>query len=84
MTTIVTHKIHNPHHEPTGESYAVVLRTAAGETRIPCWTLEEAQDIRDSVFDVGLTCRILGLPSYQAAAGFGAEGEAEGLPEITD
>jgi hypothetical protein len=74
---IVSHTIHNPHHEPTGETFAVLVKTALGETRIPCWTLAEAQDIRDSVFDVGLTCRILGLPMTLAVVSFddGDDGE---------
>lgn len=79
---ITTIKIHQPNHEPTGETYAVLVRTALGEVRIPCWTLDEASDIRDSVFDVGLSCRILGLPTTLAVAGF--DDTIDELPEVED
>lgn len=82
---MITTHIHNPHHEPAGETFAVVVRTATGEVKVPCWTLAEANDIRDSVFDVGLSCRVLGLPTVIGFAGFFEDGaDRAALPDIAD
>jgi len=77
-------KIHNPHHEATGETFAVVVRTALGETRVPCWTEAEANDIRDSLLDAGLQVRVIGMPTMLAYAGFGREEDVAALPPIDD
>ncbi|HEY7427449.1 MAG TPA: hypothetical protein VH682_24660 [Gemmataceae bacterium] len=67
---IHTHTIRNPHHEATGQTFAVEVQTAAGKQRVPAWTLEEANDLRDSILDAGLSCRIIGAPTVLAATGF--------------
>jgi len=72
------------HHNKNGSTYSVEIRTAGGIIRVPCETLDEAQEIRESVFDAGLSCLIKGLPSYHAYAGFGAVDDVAVLPEVED
>jgi hypothetical protein len=82
---IRTLKIHNPHHEATGETFAVIVRTALGETRVPCWTEAEAQDIRDSLLDAGMTVRVIVTPTMLAATGFFEdEADVAALPDALD
>jgi len=65
-----TLRIFQPHHQPTGETFAVIITTGAGIIEVPCWTAQEAGQVRDAALDAGYRARILGLPLHLTAAGF--------------
>jgi len=80
MTTL---RVYQPHHEPTGETFAVVVTLDGGVTvRVPCWTAEEAGQVRDDALDAGYRARILGLPFTGCAVGFPVR--TGPLPEVRD